>query len=237
MTWVRLDDGFASHPKVLKTSDRSLRAFLVALCWSGNHPTNGRFPASLISARAATELVGVGLFERTESDEELLVHDFLDYNPSKEEIERDRRSARERMARVRENRQENEQENTTPNPGRVVTGTSEQEWFARFWEVWPRKVEKRAALRAFRAALKRATPEDLVGGAKRYRDDPNRRADFTKHPTTWLNGDCWLDEAEVAAPTKPEPEYLAPPPPPTAEEAAELAAAIAANPWSKKVSA
>jgi hypothetical protein len=28
----------------------------------------------------------------------------------------------------------------------------------------------------------------------RYRDDPNRVQEFTKHPATWLNGDCWLDD-------------------------------------------
>jgi hypothetical protein len=227
MTWLRLDDGFATHPKVLQVSDRSLRAFLVALCWSGHHSTDGKVPASVISRRAAAELLKVGLFE-VGDEESFLVHDFLDYNPSKEEIENERRSSRERMRRVRQNKQENNGANT----GLGVTGTTEQDVFARFWEVWPRKVEKRAAERAFRSACKRESAEVILAGAERYRDDPQRRPEFTKHPTTWLNGDCWADESDTASPPAIEPDYYVAEKP-SAEELAEFAAAVSETPWSK----
>jgi hypothetical protein len=66
--------------------------------------------------------------------------------------------------------------------------------FQVFWKVYPRRVGKRNAQTAFKNALKRDDAECIIAGATAYRDDPNRDADFTSHPATWLNGDRWLDE-------------------------------------------
>jgi hypothetical protein len=66
--------------------------------------------------------------------------------------------------------------------------------FDDFWVVYPRKVEKKTARAKWDAAIKRATPAEIIAGAERYRDDPRRTPQYTKHPTTWLNGDCWGDE-------------------------------------------
>jgi hypothetical protein len=68
--------------------------------------------------------------------------------------------------------------------------------FEDFWGVYPRKVGKGAARKAYRHALTRASHAEILAGAKRYaasKPDP----EFTKHPTTWLNADCWLDEGKV----------------------------------------
>lgn len=67
--------------------------------------------------------------------------------------------------------------------------------FAEFWDVYPLKKAKRQAASAYRSALKRdADPQVIIKGAVRYRDDPSRNPAYTKHPATWLNGDCWADE-------------------------------------------
>jgi hypothetical protein len=66
--------------------------------------------------------------------------------------------------------------------------------FDEFWEIYPRRVGKRGAFGEFERALKRAPIEDILGGVKRYRDDPNRVDSFTKHPSTWLHQDCWSDD-------------------------------------------
>ena len=65
--------------------------------------------------------------------------------------------------------------------------------FEMFWENYPRKVGKQAAMKAFIKALKIASVEDIVAGAKRYAEDPNRVDAFTAHPTTWLNAGRWAD--------------------------------------------
>jgi hypothetical protein len=66
--------------------------------------------------------------------------------------------------------------------------------FDEFWNVYPRKVSKRAALKAFESALGRATHDEILAGAIRFANDPNLPpAEFIPYPTTWLNGDRWGD--------------------------------------------
>jgi hypothetical protein len=64
--------------------------------------------------------------------------------------------------------------------------------FLEFWNDYPRKSDKRAALRAFKSALNRASFEEILAGAIRYAKDPNLPdTKYVKHPATWLNGDAW----------------------------------------------
>lgn len=71
--------------------------------------------------------------------------------------------------------------------------------FEEWWQHYPRKDAKKSALEAWRRACRRASKEDLIAGAIRYANDPNRQPRYTKQPTTWLNGDCWLSDALPAA--------------------------------------
>lgn len=41
MSWVRLDDGFADHPKIAALDDRAFRIHIWALCYSARHLTDG----------------------------------------------------------------------------------------------------------------------------------------------------------------------------------------------------
>jgi predicted transcriptional regulator len=63
--------------------------------------------------------------------------------------------------------------------------------FNSFWAIYPKKDDKGLARRSFEKALKRASLEQTVAGAEKYRDDPNREQAFTKNPSTWLNADAW----------------------------------------------
>jgi len=65
--------------------------------------------------------------------------------------------------------------------------------FELFWNTYPIKVGKATAMRSWIKALKRGTAEVIIEGAERYAKDPNRDPSFTAHPSTWLNGDRWLD--------------------------------------------
>ena len=66
--------------------------------------------------------------------------------------------------------------------------------FDAFWATYPRRRDKRKAEKAYSAALKRADPDTILEGARRYAEDPNREDRYTKYPEGWLNGDGWLDE-------------------------------------------
>lgn len=69
-----------------------------------------------------------------------------------------------------------------------------EEGFSRFWEIWPRKVAKAAAKRAW----DKLAPDDelqqtifqAVTRQKKGWKDPQ----YIPHPATWLNGSRWEDE-------------------------------------------
>ena len=63
-----------------------------------------------------------------------------------------------------------------------------------FWSVYPRRAVKDAARKAWAKARARAPQQTIIDGATRYRDDPNREAEFTAHPSTWLNQGRWDDD-------------------------------------------
>jgi hypothetical protein len=88
--------------------------------------------------------------------------------------------------------------NSTPlsSPPKIP---SENPLFEEFWKVYPRKVEKGVARKAWRNALKRATAEEIIAGAKRYAA-LKLDLEFTKHPGPWLNADRWLDEGPKVEP-------------------------------------
>ena len=74
--------------------------------------------------------------------------------------------------------------------------------FDEFWQVYPRRAAKAAALKAWSKAVLSAPPEVVLAGAARYRDDPNREPQFTAHAATWLNAERWTDDP---LPTKTRP--------------------------------
>lgn len=70
--------------------------------------------------------------------------------------------------------------------------------FDLFWSTYPSKKSKLEARRAFDAALERASFDEILAGATRYRDDPHRNPEHTKYAQGWLNADRWND-GEVEA--------------------------------------
>jgi helix-turn-helix protein len=74
-------------------------------------------------------------------------------------------------------------------------GKEASEAFKQFWAAYPRHVGQLAARKVWDKALKEAPADQIIDGARRYaaeRQDENPK--YTKHPATWLNGGCWMDE-------------------------------------------
>lgn len=90
-TFVRIDDGYPEHPKVMPLSDAAFRAHIEAICWCSRQDgrTNGRIPKAvcrkLFRGKVVQELVKQNLFD--DLGDEYGVHDYLDFNRSREEIE------------------------------------------------------------------------------------------------------------------------------------------------------
>jgi hypothetical protein len=75
------------------------------------------------------------------------------------------------------------EKNSPPTPDEFI------DWYLEY----PRKESKGAAEKAYTKARTKTTAEELIAGAIRYAQDPNREAQFTKLPATWLNAGCWED--------------------------------------------
>lgn len=68
-------------------------------------------------------------------------------------------------------------------------------YFDAFWAIYPRKVGKAAARKAFAKALGLVPPDEIQYGVQRLADDPNLPpTEFIPHPATWLNRGGWDDE-------------------------------------------
>lgn len=86
--------------------------------------------------------------------------------------------------------------NPKENQEETIPQAELEDAFEKFWEIYPRKVEKLAAKRALASAMKREKLEVILDGAQRYATDPNLPSNkqYIAHPTTWLNGGRWDDE-------------------------------------------
>ena len=85
------------------------------------------------------------------------------------------------------------QDKDSPQPPKGARSSVDE--FDRWYAVYPLHKGRDAALKAFVKARKRASLNDLVAGAERYRDDPSRKPDYTAHPASWLNAGRWLDDS------------------------------------------
>lgn len=95
MAWIKLDDQFFMHPKVIAAGRDARDLYLAGLSYAAGQLTDGRLPGGalpLIAAMAgvgeapalAERLLDVGLWEETDGG--WLIHDYLEYNPSGDEV-------------------------------------------------------------------------------------------------------------------------------------------------------
>lgn len=193
MGWVKLDDGFAMHPKVVGLSLEAKWSYVAALCYAARYRTDGIVP-DVVAANGPIreELIASGLWE-VGPDSAISIHDYLAYNMSRHE--HDDKAMAGAIGAAKRWRM------TTPMavPSRPVPSKQQQEQeleaFDHFWSSFPRQVGKPKARSAFKRALRRAPAEDIILGAKKYAEDENRDDEYTAHPTTWLNRDGWNDPA------------------------------------------
>lgn len=197
MTWIKLDDGFPQNPKIVGLGDHSFRLYISALCYSGKYLTDGFIPQAIINQLGdATELLEMGLWEETLGG--IQVINYTEYQTPKAEVEKKREANRERVMRYRE--KSNGESNAVGNAlvmhpdNRIQKQNTETDTFTEFWSAYPRKAAKPDALKAYAKALKNATSEEILEGARRYAQDPNREAEYTAYPATWLNRGSWGDD-------------------------------------------
>lgn len=100
MSWLKVDDQFPDHPKALALGRDRLAAiglWTIGSCYAARFLTDGFIPASALpsgSRRLAGRLVEVGLWD--EAPGGYRIHDYHDYQPSREaviKVRRDRAAA------------------------------------------------------------------------------------------------------------------------------------------------
>lgn len=111
MTWARLDDGFHSHPKVIDLSFAARGLFATFLSYAAHFETDGLLTAKVVAKtahgregrRALRELTDAGMLETAVDGhpDDLLIHDYLDCNPSRAELEAERERNRQKSAQRR----------------------------------------------------------------------------------------------------------------------------------------
>ena len=150
MAWVKIDDQFHDHPKVLEVGPLAEALYIRGLAYAARYLTDGYIPAAhlrrmgdLDAMEEAGKLVEAGLWDPCEKGYQ--IHDYLDYQPSAEKVNADREAARIRMEKARSGKQpakpeprsnevpaNNERSSHNPVPSRptpnqeVPDGTSER---------------------------------------------------------------------------------------------------------------
>jgi hypothetical protein len=133
MPWVRYDDNVRNHPKVEALDDATYRLWREAIEWCAQNLTDGLILARQLgltsiraSATRARKLVEQSLWHRAGSacDSERcppssgvdgwVIHDYWDYQPTREKVREEQAAAAERKRRWLE-RKKNGDGNTVPN--------------------------------------------------------------------------------------------------------------------------
>lgn len=161
MGWVRIDDGFPQHPKVAKAGPLGIAMQVAALCYCNRYLTDGFIPRGVVPGLlnlegiavhtwdgelfgggedatwqlVVADLIEAGLWEEVEGG--YRIHDYLDYQPSRQQVLAERQKTAERVRRHRAKEAErnadvtplhsryNGVSNTTPNPNPKSTNVIE----------------------------------------------------------------------------------------------------------------
>jgi len=111
MTWVKIDDSFPDHPKIIGLSDSAFRAHIQGLCYCGRFLTDGFIPSAAIGKIGALEAIGqlidAGLWQEEPSASGYLIYGYLDHQTSKKQVEEKRETVRQRQKRYRDKTKDN----------------------------------------------------------------------------------------------------------------------------------
>lgn len=125
MPWARFEDDYLGNQKLATLSTVAIALDMAAIIYSARELRDGQLTvgdveaiAALLHVRkwqpAAVELVKVNRWARTERG--YAIHDYLEYQPSREQIMQDRAKARERKRHAARGRWDSGRNPHEPNP-------------------------------------------------------------------------------------------------------------------------
>ncbi|MEU9670355.1 hypothetical protein AB0E25_33240 [Streptomyces bobili] len=120
MAWFALDDGFDTHPKVRKAGNAAVGLFVRLGVHATRHLTEGHLDGDIVRSYGTEpnvrKLVSVGMLHTSghtcprceqPADGDYVIHDYLDYNKSRAQIEAAREAARKRQQKGRDTARSN----------------------------------------------------------------------------------------------------------------------------------
>jgi hypothetical protein len=116
MTWVKIDDSFPNHPKIVGLTDKAFRIHISGLCYCGTYLTDGFIPMTIAAQlcnndfKHIAELCEAGLWKEAMTENGFRIHDYLAHQTSKTQVEEKRQTVRERQKRYRERHKTTEAE-------------------------------------------------------------------------------------------------------------------------------
>jgi hypothetical protein len=106
MPWFRLDDSFHSHPKVIQAGNEAIGLYVRCGTYAAEHLTDGFVSKEIVALygdeNLAAALIKVKLWHRARGG--WTIHDYLDYNPSAQAVDKERAAKAERQKRWLESR-------------------------------------------------------------------------------------------------------------------------------------
>lgn len=113
-------------------------------------------------------------------------------------------------------KQQTEERDKSLSPASAALRRERDREFEEFWKLVPKKRDKEHARKAFLAARRSASFEQIIEGLHRHRlEVVGTDQQYIPFPATWLNGKRWLDEPVLALTNGNIPEPRIPSSPPS----------------------
>jgi hypothetical protein len=216
ITWFRMYSEMLNDPKIQTLPLASFKAYVNALCLAGSDPKStgniGTLETVSFAFRETKESVSSAFHELTSRG--LIVTENETFHiPTwrkrqyKSDTSTDRvKRFRKRYGNVSETPSDTDTDTDTdtdikhtPKP-QFATAFA----FAEFWKIYPRKIGKAAAQKAYARACRAAKGESAVlDGLRRQSELLREKGEYCPYPATWLNQGRWADETESLAPIFP----------------------------------
>jgi hypothetical protein len=215
VTWLRLHTDIINKPKVQRLPGDLFKALINLWCVAKEN--GGTLPPIddiAFSLRASAEAVKAwldalqqhGLIDAMEDgslkphewDKHQFVSDISTERVQKHRAKQDTAVTRNGDETFPETPPETEQRQSRTESPRAAL---DREFDEQFWPEYPLKKSRGAAVRAYRTARNRVDLPTILAALRRQRPtwtDPK----FTKHAATWLNGECWADDAPAPLPSQ-----------------------------------
>lgn len=234
MPWVRIDEHFADHPKVVQAGPEGMALYVAGLCYCNRFQTDGIIPPS--KARTLLDLpdvdttikrlVTASLWEE-QADGRFQVHDYLEYQPSKEEVAEERRKRQAAgkaggLAKARASAKAKPVAKTypgsVPDPGSETASKPEPAEeassppaeddmrFSEFWEAYPKRNGKRIGRdKALKVWMRRSKVDRVkaLTAVENYRRACDDGLTIAQDAHRWLSGGTfndWMTPAESPPP-------------------------------------